>query len=75
MEQMVINVVELCRPKSGSSISPDMDIQRDLEFESLDMMMLGTELEAAFDIAIKDSDFKEIKTVGDLINHIKKVKN
>ena len=73
MEQMVINVVESCRPKSGAGISLETDIQKDLEFESLDMIMLASELEAEFDIAIQDDDLKHVRTVGDLIGSIEKL--
>jgi len=71
---MVINVVESCRPKSGACISLETDIQRDLEYESLDMIMLGSELEAEFDITIQDGDFKGVRTVGDLVRCIDNIK-
>ncbi|MCL1875078.1 MAG: phosphopantetheine-binding protein [Synergistaceae bacterium] len=70
MEQRVIDVVENCRPKSGGSISLKTDIQNDLEFESLDMIMLGNELEEEFGVIIRDEDLKGVRTVSDIIGKI-----
>ena len=70
MEQRVIDVVENCRPKIGGRISQETDIQNDLEFESLDMIMLGNELEEEFGVSIRDEDLKGIRTVSDIIGKI-----
>jgi acyl carrier protein len=72
MEQRVINVVESCRPRDGEIISLQMEIQRDLGFESLDMMLLWNELETEFGVTIRDDDLKDIKTVGDILEKMKR---
>ena len=73
MEQKVIEIVESCMPRDGMVASLEADIQRDLEFESLDMIMLWNELEAEFGIEIKDEYLKGVRTVRDVIESIEKL--
>lgn len=52
-----------------SQITEKTDFEDDLEADSLDIFQIISELEEEFDVTI-DTD-QNIKTVGDLVDHIK----
>jgi len=74
MEQRVIEIVESSLPREGISVSLDSDIQMDLNFDSLDIIMLWNELEEEFGIEIQDESLKGVRTVGDVIKSIEIMK-
>ena len=73
IEQKVMEIVESCLPKDGLVVSLEADIQRDLEFDSLDMTMLWNELEAEFGFEIQSEHLEGVRTVGDVIKSIEKL--
>ena len=73
MEQRVIEIVKSSLPRDGISVSLDSDIQLDLNFDSLDIIMLWNELEEEFSIEIRDEYLRGVRTVGDIINSIEKM--
>lgn len=56
--------------KSETAITPDTDITRDLEIDSLAVMDMIMELEDRFDVSIPLNLVAEIKTVRELANAI-----
>lgn len=53
-----------------SQITEKTDFENDLEADSLDIFQIISELEDEFDVTI-DTD-QNLKTVGDLVDHIEK---
>lgn len=51
-------------------VTPEADLSLDLGLDELDMADLCMSLEDAFEKEISDEDLENIKTVGDLVNHI-----
>lgn len=74
MEEKVINAVKICVSDSQTAkeITIGSNLREVLGYDSLDRIMLITELEAAFNINIDESDFKDIVTVGDIVEKLKK---
>lgn len=66
-------VLSLTQDKLGilsSRITPEADLTKDLNMDSLDGVELIMALEEEFDIEIQDEDMERVKTVQDAINYI-----
>lgn len=59
----------------AESITMESSISDDLGADSLDLVDLVMELENEFDTEIPDEDVQNIKTVGDVVNYIEKMKS
>ena len=72
MEERVINAVKTCLgdKRAVNDVTLDSNLQ-DLGYDSVDTIMLLTELEAEFDINIDENDFAGILTVGDIVEKLK----
>lgn len=55
------------------AITMDTDIAADLNADSLDVVELIMSIEDEFEIEIPDDSIENIKTVGDVVNHIQSV--
>ncbi len=55
------------------AITMDTDIAADLNADSLDVVELIMSIEDEFEIEIPDDSIENIKTVGDVVNHIQNV--
>ena len=55
------------------TITMDTDIAADLNADSLDVVELIMSIEDEFEIEIPDDSIENIKTVGDVVNHIQSV--
>ena len=73
MEEKVINAVKMCMSdkQSQKNVVHSSNLREELGYDSLDTMMLITELEAAFEININESDFTNVVTVSDIIENLK----
>ena len=60
-------------PAMTEMINEQSNLISDLNFDSMDIIMLINELEAEFDINIDIDDFSEITTVGDIVEKLKDV--
>lgn len=56
-----------------SDITLETDIQNDLGADSLTVVDLAMALEDEFDVELPDEDLESIRTVGDIVNYIKKL--
>ena len=54
------------------NITEDLSLTQDLMLTSLDVVSMVGEFEDAFDIEIADEDVMQIKTVGDILEYLKK---
>lgn len=55
-------------------VTMEASISEDLGADSLDLVDLVMELENEFDAEIPDEDIQNIKTVGDVVHYIEKIK-
>ena len=53
-------------------ITEDLSLTKDLMLTSLDVVSMVGDFEDAFDIEIVDEDVMQMKTVGDIIEYLKK---
>lgn len=58
----------------GEIVTMEASISEDLGADSLDLVDLIMELENEFDTEIPDEDVQNIKTVGDVVHYIEKMK-
>ena len=72
MIERVINAINACG-KTLPRINEQSRLVKDLDFDSMDIIMLINELEAEFDIDIDADDFRDILTVGDIVEKLKEV--
>ena len=70
MDQRIIDAINMCKKKK-IEITSETDLRKDLEFDSLDILLLINEIEAKFNINIENKDFADIKTVGDIIEKLR----
>ncbi|UCC58996.1 MAG: acyl carrier protein [Candidatus Bathyarchaeum sp.] len=54
-------------------VSDDMSRKSVKEWDSMAHLMLVSEIESAFEVAMSDDDIMEIQTVGDIKNILKKL--
>ncbi len=72
MEKEVIELISSTLEVDKKSISKDTDLLNDLDVESLDLVDLVTAFEDKYNVEIADKDIKDLHTVGDIVNYIKK---
>ena len=54
------------------SITEDLSLTNDLMLTSLDVVSMVGDFEDAFDIEIVDEEVMQMKTVGDILDYLKK---
>ncbi len=72
---MVVEVVSQTLDVDADKIKPETSFVGDLGADSLAVMDLLIRLEEKFDIKIDDDDSENIKTVGDAVAHIDKLRS
>ncbi len=72
MEKEVIELISSTLEVDKKSINKDTDLLNDLDVESLDLVDLVTAFEDKYSVEIADKDIKDLHTVGDIVNYIKK---
>ena len=72
MEKEVIELISSTLEVDTKSISKDTDLLNDLDVESLDLVDLVTAFEDKYSVEIADKDIKDLHTVGDIVNYIKR---
>ena len=70
MEERVIEIIKVAlgvkNPKMGD------ELESDLMMDQLDLMELSMVLEEEFNVSVSDDDGRKWKTVGDVVEYIKK---
>jgi acyl carrier protein len=64
-EQLKVNPAE---------IKPESRLMEDLKADSANIMVLIMDMEDKFGITVEDDQIMKLKTVGDVVNYIAKVK-
>ena len=78
MEQLE-KIISIIKRVGEATIDPnlvitgDTDIVADLQFDSIDMVLIVGEIEEAFGISIENDMIQEIRTVNDLNEKVRKL--
>ena len=74
MEEKIIELIadKLCKKKEQITLTSNL--VEDLGADSLDVVELIMAFEDEFGVSLPDEDIASMKTVGDVINYIKKLK-
>lgn len=75
IEEKVADIVSQQLDVDKEKIKPETNFISDLGADSLDIVELVMEFEESFDMNIPDEDAEGIRTVGDVVNYIKKQKS
>ncbi len=73
-EELGRKVIELICDAIGASseeVTPDSSLSDDLGMESLDLVELIMEVEDVFEVEITDDELEALKTVDDMIDHVR----
>lgn len=70
VKEMIMNYVDV----EEEAITVDARFIEDLHFNSYDFMSFLGEVEETFDIVVEEEDVLNIKTVGDAVSYIEKLK-
>ena len=57
--------------KRGSKITLDSRLIEDLKLDSLDLLMILSDLEDEFNITIAEDDFRNVVTVNDIVTKLR----
>ena len=72
LTEQVVSALAKVKPGSTNAISPD-DTLESLKLDSLDTITLLFELEDKLGVSIPDEDARSVKTVGDIIERIRRL--
>ena len=72
MQEKIIKIITDTLGVNADKITETTSFTDDLNADSLDLLELATALEDEFGIEISDEELEEIKTVGDVIDYVKK---
>ena len=72
LTEQVVSALAKVKPGSTNGISPD-DTLESLKLDSLDTITLLFELEDKLGVSIPDEDARSVKTVGDIIECIRRL--
>jgi len=64
-EEKIISLIQENTDKVGD-ISPDTNIWKDIQIDSLDFLMIVDAMEDEFKIAITDEEIKKVQTIADI---------
>ena len=70
LKEMIMNYVEV----EEEAITPDARFIEELHFNSYDFMSFLGEVEETFEVTVDESDVLELRTVGDAVKYIEKLK-
>ena len=75
IQEKIINAVQTClsNEQMKDEVKLTSSLREDLGYDSMDTLMLVSELEADFGIEIDESDFRDIVTVSDIVEKLKGV--
>jgi acyl carrier protein len=72
IESRVVEIVCKQLDVDREKVKPETSFINDLGADSLDIVELVMEFEEAFEMNIPDEDAEKIRTVGDVVEYIKK---
>lgn len=71
IESRVIQIIKE-NLENSPEVKAESKLQDDLGIDSLEAMMIINAIEDEFEISIEDEDFRELKTVQDILDVLKK---
>jgi len=73
LTEQVLSALVKVKPSSGSGVTPESTLES-LGLDSLDTITLMFELESKAGVSIPDEDVRSVRTVGDIIERIRRLK-
>jgi len=73
IEEKVKSIIAELLDIEVSTIEPATKLRSELEASSIDLVELIAAIETDFDIDIPDEDAQKMRTVQDIVEHVKKV--
>ncbi|MDP6546541.1 MAG: acyl carrier protein [Phycisphaerae bacterium] len=70
INQSVLTIIAETAQCDPSEITPDQHLVADLDFDSLELVELATDLEEVFELTIPDEAVDKLETVGDVQTYI-----
>lgn len=74
MEEKVCQIISEHFKKDRNELSLETDLAAELKADSLDLVELIMAFEDAFDVEISDEAALSVKTIGDIVAYLKKIK-
>ena len=74
MEKTIISLIAEKLGKDASKITKDSRLIEDLGADSLDVVELIMAFEDEFNISLPDEDVAKMKTIGNIVDYINKLK-
>lgn len=74
MEEKVCQIIREHFKKERAELSLETDLKADLKADSLDLVELIMAFEDAFDVEISDEAALAVKTIGDIVEYLEKIK-
>ena len=74
MEEKVCQIISEHFKKDRDELSLETDLAAELKADSLDLVELIMAFEDAFDVEISDEAALSVKTIGDIVAYLKKIK-
>jgi len=69
IKEIIIDILGVSEDK----VTPETRLTNDLGTDSLDFLQIVSEIEEAYNIEFSEESAKELNTVGDVVNYVKKM--
>jgi acyl carrier protein len=76
-EEIIAGIAEIIEEVTGiepSEITPEKSFVDDLDIDSLSMVEIAVQTEDKYGVKIPDEDLAGLRTVGDVVNYIQKLR-
>ena len=74
MEEKVCQIISEHFKKDRAELSLETDLAAELKADSLDLVELIMAFEEAFDVEISDEAALSVKTIGDIVAYLERIK-
>ncbi|MCB9495387.1 MAG: acyl carrier protein [Fibrobacteria bacterium] len=71
VESIVFGILETVS-RCGFQVRGDSDLRNDLDLDSLGTLLILNELEDAFRISLREEDFHQVASAGDIVEILRK---
>ena len=72
--ETVVSMIAKQLKVDPAAITPESRLMEDLKADSANIMVMIMDLEDRFGITVEDDQIMKLRTVGDVVNYIKKAK-
>lgn len=72
MKKEIIKVIAQLAEVPEKSLNGNTNLVSDLDFDSLDLVTLLSEVESKYNLEIPDKEIKKIQTIDDIVSYLEK---